>query len=70
MKYWVGKNRKILVDNVDLEVCLSKGAYDMIFEVKYISPHLDDLEYIPVDQSTSFIKDNVVGNITKDELDT
>ena len=69
MKYWVGKTRKILVNGVELKVRMGKEHYEMIFDKKYMKPYEEDQEYIPVDMATDFIWQNVVGDITKEELD-
>ena len=34
-----------------------------------MNPKESDLEYISIESATAFIKNNVVGNIRKDELD-
>jgi len=51
---------------VKLEICIGLSDYERIFETKYMNVgKRGALEYIPVDEATDFIKNTVIGNITK-----
>ena len=46
---------------------MTKKAFDIIFDVKYMNKN--DNNYISIDYATEFIENNIAGHITKADLD-
>lgn len=67
--YYVNKMRRIYVENVHIKIMLSEVAYEKIFEKRFLSESGDDVHYVTIDEAPQWFEDNIVGTITKHELD-
>jgi len=57
----------ITIEGVELKIKLQKEYFDKIFVKLYINPN--EYKVIEKDDAAEFIRMNVVGNITKENLD-
>jgi len=66
-EFYVNNARKVKIEGVTLKIKLQKEDFNKIFNKLYMNP--TEYNVIEREEATDFIRNNVVGNITKKDLD-